>query len=259
MEVHPELSTGDVRLLGAFALPEKSVTQVTTNIMCFDGATVVIGGLIREDLNRTVAQIPLLGNLPLVGPAFRRKTAGVIRNEIIVLITPRIVFDPAAIDDGPLAASDLHRRESAVFTRHMTPIARRYHGCRYLRLARSAWIAGNAESALSYVDLALRFTPSRNEALILRDEILSTAGGVIAEAPLPPEEMAPDELIFPGGGDVPGPRAVETSPVAPTSYQSTSGRPYFDLGSPPTPPPLITGAQRPPTNTRRPVRRGDSR
>ena len=39
MEVHPELSAGSVRVEGGFTLPDKEVTQITTNIMCPDGAT----------------------------------------------------------------------------------------------------------------------------------------------------------------------------------------------------------------------------
>ena len=50
LEVHPELSTGDVRVVEGFTLPDKEVTQVTTNIMCRDGSTVIIGGLISSTL-----------------------------------------------------------------------------------------------------------------------------------------------------------------------------------------------------------------
>ena len=51
MEVHPELSDGSVEAKSGFTLPNKEVTQVTTNIMVRDGCTVVIGGLMREQLD----------------------------------------------------------------------------------------------------------------------------------------------------------------------------------------------------------------
>ncbi|HRX82662.1 MAG TPA: secretin and TonB N-terminal domain-containing protein, partial [Pirellulaceae bacterium] len=91
MEVHPELSTGSVRVQEGFTLPDKDVTQVTTNVMCRSGATMVIGGLIREDLSTSATQIPVLGNLPYVGAAFRQRTETIVRREIIVILTPRIV------------------------------------------------------------------------------------------------------------------------------------------------------------------------
>jgi len=176
MEIHPELSTGGVRLVGQFALPEKAVTQVTSNVMCRDGATVVVGGLIRDDMSRTINQIPILGNIPLIGPVFRRKTDTVAREEIIVVITPHIIHDPFSHNDGKPPLAEIRHRESKVFVDRMTPVARKYYSNRYFRLAKSAWLAGNGNAALSYVDLALHFTPRRHEALVLRDEIL--AGGV---------------------------------------------------------------------------------
>ena len=50
MEVHPELSDGTVEVENNFTLPNKTITQVTTNIMVRDGCTVIIGGLIKEEL-----------------------------------------------------------------------------------------------------------------------------------------------------------------------------------------------------------------
>ncbi len=67
LEIHPELSTGRVKTEGGFTLPEKEVTKVTTNVMASNGCTVVIGGLLREDLENTKSQIPVLGDMPLLG------------------------------------------------------------------------------------------------------------------------------------------------------------------------------------------------
>jgi len=53
MEVHPELSDGLVRDLAGFTVPRKDVTKVTTNIMVRDGCTVIIGGLMRDQLKTT--------------------------------------------------------------------------------------------------------------------------------------------------------------------------------------------------------------
>ena len=100
MEVHPELSTGQVTVQQGFTLPQKDLTQVTTNVMVRDGATVVIGGLIREDLSTNATQIPLLGNLPGVGFLFRQKTETTQRSEILVLLTPHIVYDCEAASEG---------------------------------------------------------------------------------------------------------------------------------------------------------------
>lgn len=90
MEIHPEDSSGSVNAQG---LPNKFVTQVTSNVMVKDGHTIVIGGLFRESTDRTRSQVPGLGSLPGVGPAFRRQTDNTVREEVIILLTPHIVKD----------------------------------------------------------------------------------------------------------------------------------------------------------------------
>ena len=174
MEVHPELSTGSVRVEDGFTLPDKEVTQVTTNIMVQDGSTVIIGGLIREDLGTNISQIPLLGSLPLVGVGFRHKNETIDRREIIVLITPRIMFEPEAYRDGAEAACQYHQRQ-AIYADKMSPIGRRYYGRRFLRLARRAWNAGDAYSALSHINMSIHFDPSSLEAIALRSEVIGNS------------------------------------------------------------------------------------
>jgi type IV pilus assembly protein PilQ len=172
MEIHPELSTGQVDVLGGITLPNKVVTQVTSNVMCRDGCTLVIGGLIREDLDSQSTQIPLLGSLPLVGAVFRQKTESIKRDEIIVVITPRIVREPLAAGEGRRALA-AGREHMETFADKMSPIGTRYYGRRYLRMARSAWEAGDACTALRYVNLAIHFDRQSSEALQLRQEIAS--------------------------------------------------------------------------------------
>ncbi len=94
------MSDGDVKVENDFTLPNKKLTQVTTNIMVRDGCTVIIGGLIREQLTTTTTQVPVLGNLPLVGFAFRQTKETIERREVLVLITPRIVYEPGTCQEG---------------------------------------------------------------------------------------------------------------------------------------------------------------
>ena len=112
MEVHPELSDGDVKVEQGFTLPNKEVTQVTTNIMVRDGCTVVIGGLMQDEQKISRTQIPLLGNLPWVGVAFRNKNENIERRELIVLITPHIVYEPGACREGAEQRCEFQRRQA---------------------------------------------------------------------------------------------------------------------------------------------------
>jgi type IV pilus assembly protein PilQ len=172
MEVHPELSTGQVTIQQGFTLPQKDVTQVTTNVMVRDGATVVIGGLIREDLGTNTTQIPWLGNLPGVGFLFRQKTETTQRSEILVLLTPHIVYDNEACAEGSHGAEEFHRRE-AVYADQMSPFGKRHLGRQYLRFAQEAWARGDQPLAIRFVDLAIHFDPLNRAAIDLRSDIMT--------------------------------------------------------------------------------------
>jgi len=174
LEVHPELSTGTVEVSDNFTLPNKTVTQVTTNVMVRDGATLVIGGLLREDLQVDTEQVPLLGSLPVVGPLFRNKTDKTERDEIIVLITPRIVWEPRFNCEGEYAHCEAHQQH-AIMADKMSPISRNFYGRKYRRLAKAAWVAGDAKSALRYINLSLHFNHIDRESIQLRSEIIANS------------------------------------------------------------------------------------
>jgi type IV pilus assembly protein PilQ len=174
MEVHPELSTGTVEVQQGLTLPNKEVTQVTTNVMCQNGSTVIIGGLIREDLQNDTDQIPLLGNIPVAGALFRQKIEKIDRHEILVLLTPRLIDEPIMSQEGAKIGNEFLRRQSVVFDK-MSPIARRHHGMQYLRKAKAAWNAGDAKVALKYANLSIEHDPLNREAIALRDEVVEVA------------------------------------------------------------------------------------
>lgn len=174
MEVHPELSTGSVSVNSGLTLPTKEVTQVTTNVMCQNGSTVIIGGLIREDLQNDTDQVPILGDIPIAGWLFKQKTAKIDRREILVLITPRLIDEPCMTEEGVRLGNEFLRRQSVVFDK-LSPISRRYWSQQHLRRARAAWAAGDAENALKHCNLAIEHDPLSREAVVLRDEVACVA------------------------------------------------------------------------------------
>lgn len=64
-----------------------------SNVRIKDGETLVIGGLIKETETKTVAKLPLLGDLPVVGSFFRNTATQNSKNEIVIVLTPRILKD----------------------------------------------------------------------------------------------------------------------------------------------------------------------
>ncbi|MFC1889593.1 type II secretion system protein GspD [Thermodesulfobacteriota bacterium] len=90
LEVHPEVSTGEV----VGGLPSKKTAEATTHLLVRDGQTALIGGLMKSERNVINTQVPFLGSIPILGYLFKKKEQRVFRDEIIVLLTPTIVGEP---------------------------------------------------------------------------------------------------------------------------------------------------------------------
>ncbi len=70
--------------------------KVTTSVTVWDGSTVVLGGVIREDRTDINDKVPMLGDLPLVGRSFQSKASRSEKKAIIFFVTPHII-DPAGV------------------------------------------------------------------------------------------------------------------------------------------------------------------
>jgi type IV pilus assembly protein PilQ len=67
-------------------------TQSTqTKVLINDGGTVVIGGVVINNQNTTIDQVPLLGNVPLIGNLFKHTSISVSTQELMFFVTPRIL------------------------------------------------------------------------------------------------------------------------------------------------------------------------
>ncbi len=71
--------------------PTLITQQATTQVLVTDGGTVVIGGVIQTQNNFSVQQVPLLGNIPVLGNLFKRQSVSTSNQELIFFITPRII------------------------------------------------------------------------------------------------------------------------------------------------------------------------
>ena len=63
------------------------------NVRIKDGETLTIGGLIQESDVKTVSKIPVLGDLPIIGSAFRSTSTEKQKSELVIMLTPRIIND----------------------------------------------------------------------------------------------------------------------------------------------------------------------
>jgi general secretion pathway protein D len=65
--------------------------KVTTSVSVWDGQTVVLGGLMREDVQKTEDRTPIIGDIPIVGRLFRTNTEQHMKRNLVIFVTARLV------------------------------------------------------------------------------------------------------------------------------------------------------------------------
>jgi general secretion pathway protein D len=71
--------------------PIFSTRKVTTSVSVWDGQTVVLGGLMREDVQKTEDRTPIIGDVPLVGRLFRTNTEQHVKRNLVIFVTARLM------------------------------------------------------------------------------------------------------------------------------------------------------------------------
>ncbi len=72
-------------------LPESSSQELATRVMVKSGQTVVMGGVLQREQRKYVESIPVLGNIPIIGAAFRRKTEYNKPRYLLVFVTATLL------------------------------------------------------------------------------------------------------------------------------------------------------------------------
>ena len=80
-----------VSVPSGFFQPIFSTREVTTDVTVFDGATVVIGGLTREEVKTVNDKVPVLGDIPFLGTAFRSSGKTTTKRNLMIFVTANLV------------------------------------------------------------------------------------------------------------------------------------------------------------------------
>lgn len=86
-----------------YDMPIIEARTVETKVIVWDGETVVLGGLIREDLIKYSDKVPFLGDIPVIGRLFRSEGENSIKKNLLIFVTARLV-SPSGV---PIRASDV--------------------------------------------------------------------------------------------------------------------------------------------------------
>ena len=73
--------------------------EVVTHVIVQDGQTLMLSGIIQQEKFDDIRKVPILGDLPLIGPIFRTVEKGVGNRELVVFITPRVMETIEEVDE----------------------------------------------------------------------------------------------------------------------------------------------------------------
>lgn len=96
-----------------------------------DSQTLIMGGMIQEDVTDTFTKVPILGSIPGLGFLFRKKEHSRIRTELMVFVTPYVITSPAEgrkITEKQKAALDTPPPEEVKLLEEKTPVSKDLKG-----------------------------------------------------------------------------------------------------------------------------------
>lgn len=100
MIVAPEISSLDpqsITVSPSVTAPIIDKTAAETVLVTPDATTAVIGGLMQKSKTSRIQKVPLLGDIPYLGAAFRHTVKDEFKNELLIFLTPYIIDSPAAL------------------------------------------------------------------------------------------------------------------------------------------------------------------
>jgi len=100
------INLGSVTTANDIKQPLFSTRDLITSVVIWDGQTVVLGGLITEQLQKIDDKVPFLGDIPMVGRLFRTKTTVRNKRNLLIFVTARLI-DPSGtpVHRMPITAS----------------------------------------------------------------------------------------------------------------------------------------------------------
>ena len=110
LHVHPTISVVteknkniDLGSLGSFKLPlaASSVNETDSIVRVKDGQIVAIGGLMKHSMVDERTGLPVLGDMPVVGGAFRQSSTIHSKRELVIMLKPTVIHDDGVWPDAP--------------------------------------------------------------------------------------------------------------------------------------------------------------
>ena len=201
-------------------IPDEQIQTVNTDVLVPAGYTAVLGGLFREDTSRTRSQVPVLGDIPLLGTAFRGHDDAIDQVEIIFMIKPTVLRDQILIDQGERGI-EYGERIRVGSRLGLLPWSRERQSSQLNLAAERLLDQGQHQKALWKLRRSLELHPQQSEAIRIYEQLISEPQWWPTRSHLQRviDEQFHHEL------DVPPPLAEEPSPTIAESRRETAAPP----------------------------------
>ena len=177
LELRPSVSSATLHADGGQQVPDEVTQQLTTNVRCRDGETIILGGLFKESTVVSRNQVPILGDIPIIGAAFRGQDDQVDKEEIIFLLTPSIIPDERLWESGKDSLAIIETVRIGARS-GLLPFSREQITANYNRDALDAYRQGDLDRALYWTNLSLRTSGVQPEMVRLRENITDESESV---------------------------------------------------------------------------------
>ncbi len=82
---------------GVVEIPAIDTRELVTSVLVNNGETVVLGGIYQHETNKSESKVPFLGDIPILGGAFRKRGTETKKRELLIFVTPNILDNRASI------------------------------------------------------------------------------------------------------------------------------------------------------------------
>jgi len=212
MIVAPEISSlsdQTVSISSNASAPIINKRSAETVVVTPNATTVVIGGLMKKEDSSTLQKIPLLGDIPVLGAAFRRTVKSETRSELLIFLTPYIVENSATLTR--LTVNEANRAE----------------------LSRNCFSPGDIRNNLDTIRLMPQLDP--NGPVTVQTQTVETYRAPVVSQPTPKPQPAPAVKPTPKATPAPTAKPVPQVKATPTPKPVAKAKPTASPSPSPTP------------------------
>jgi pilus assembly protein CpaC len=224
LEVEPEVSSLNQAFgtsIQGTIVPGRTTQRVHTTVDIEPGQTLVIGGLIQKEVNGNTQKVPVLGDLPYIGAAFRAVAYTEQESELLVLVTPHLV-DPMSCDQLPKYLPGMETRSPDDCELFLEGILEAPRG------SREAWQGGHYQAPYKNGPTAAQFPCAGGNGGACGSGSCGSSGsavnGVVAPVTIPTQNSHAE-----------APPAEGATPAAMTAAPATATQPAPKSELPPVP------------------------